>query len=68
MIETLDTLAAAHAEAGQSPEAVEAASRAYSLAVAQNYPQAPDFGARLRLYQNGVPYHEPMPGESPGTR
>ena len=55
----LDTLAAAYAEAGQFPQAVEAAERALTLAVAQSNPRMEDIRARLKLYQGGSPFHEP---------
>ena len=57
----LDTLAAAYAEAGQFPEAVETAGRALALALAQNNPQVEGIRARLKLYQDGSPYHDPRP-------
>jgi tetratricopeptide (TPR) repeat protein len=55
----VDTLAAAYAEAGQFPEAVEAAERALALAVAQDKPFVEDIRARLNLYRQGSPYHQP---------
>ena len=55
----LDTLAAAYAEAGQFPQAVEAAGRALALAVAQTNLNVEEIRARLKLYQNRSPYHEP---------
>ena len=56
---SLDTLAAAQAEAGDFPLAVATAERALSLAIAGNQPLAEDIRGRLRLYQGGSPYHEP---------
>ena len=57
----LDVLAAAYAEAGQFPQAVEAAGRALALAAAQNNPQVEKIRARLKLYQGRSAYHEPPP-------
>jgi hypothetical protein len=55
----LDTLAAAYAEAGRYPEAVEAARRALNLPATQNnQPLAEAIQARLKLYETGSPYHE----------
>lgn len=56
----LDTLAAAYAENGQFPEAVETASRAQAQATAENQSSlAADIGARLALYQANRPYRAP---------
>ena len=55
---TLNTLAAAYAEAGQYPEAVTTARRALNAAAGQE-PVSEGLRARLRLYETGVPYHEP---------
>ena len=54
-------LAAACAEAGQFPQAVEAAGRALALAVAQKNPQVEGIRARLQLYQDRSPYYQPLP-------
>jgi tetratricopeptide (TPR) repeat protein len=55
----LDTLAAAYAEAGRYPEAVETAKRALNLGTAQNNPPlAEAIQNRLKLYETNVPYHE----------
>ncbi len=55
----LDTLAAAYAEAGRYPEAVETAKRALNLTATQNNkPLAEAIQARLKLYEAGSPYHE----------
>jgi tetratricopeptide (TPR) repeat protein len=54
----LDTLAAACAEAGRYPEAVDAARRALDMAAGQQV-VAGRISARLRLYESGLPYHEP---------
>ncbi len=57
--QTLETLAAAHAEAGDFPEAVRAATRAKELLL-----KAGDFSAvrqveeRLRLYRDGRPFRQ----------
>jgi Flp pilus assembly protein TadD len=54
-----DVLAAAYAELGRFPEAVETAQRAVSLATSQNNPALADhIRARLRLYQSARPYRE----------
>jgi tetratricopeptide (TPR) repeat protein len=55
----LDTLAAAYAEAGQYPEAIETAKRALNLSATQNNPPlAEAIQARLKLYEAGTAYHE----------
>jgi tetratricopeptide (TPR) repeat protein len=57
--EILDTLAAAYAEAGRFPEAVETAQRALDLSAAQNNkPLAKVIQNQLRLYEANSPYHE----------
>ena len=56
---SLDTLAAAYAEAGDFALATATADRALKLAIAGNQPFVEDIRGRLRLYQGGVPYHEP---------
>ena len=57
----LHTLAAACAEAGQFPEAVEAAQHALRLAQAQsNTTLAGVLQSELRLYQAGSPFHGPQ--------
>jgi Flp pilus assembly protein TadD len=53
----LDTLAAAYAEAGRFPEAVETARRALALATEQNQqPLAEALRARIALYEANTPY------------
>jgi protein O-mannosyl-transferase len=55
----LDTLAAAYAEAGQFPKAVETIQRALTLASARGDAATVDtLRARQKLYQAGTPYHE----------
>jgi protein O-mannosyl-transferase len=55
----LDTLAAAYAEAGRYPEAVETARRALSLITTQNNnPRADALQIRLKLYEANSPFHE----------
>jgi tetratricopeptide (TPR) repeat protein len=55
----LDTLAAAYAEAGQYPKAVETAKRAQNLTATQNNPPlAEAIQNRLKLYEAGFHYHE----------
>jgi tetratricopeptide (TPR) repeat protein len=56
----LDTLAAAYAEAGRFPEAIETARRALNLPATQNnLPLAEAIQARLKRYEANSPYHEP---------
>jgi protein O-mannosyl-transferase len=55
----LDTLAAAYAEAGRFPEAIETARRALELSVAQNNkPLADVIQNQLKLFEAHSPYHE----------
>jgi tetratricopeptide (TPR) repeat protein len=57
---TLHTLAAAFAEAGRFPEAVETAQRALHLAEAQSKTGlAGQLQSELKLYQAGTPFHSP---------
>jgi tetratricopeptide (TPR) repeat protein len=60
----LDTLAAAYAEAGRFPEAVETARRALALATEQNkQPLAEALKARIALYEAKTPFRgAPRPG------
>ncbi len=52
----LDTLAAAYAESGQFPEAVDAAQRALALALTQNNPAlANALRQHIKLFQEGSP-------------
>jgi tetratricopeptide (TPR) repeat protein len=54
----LGTLAAAYAEAGRFPEAVEAAQRALQLAGTQsNTVLADAIRSQMKLYQAGLPFH-----------
>jgi len=54
----LGTLAAAYAEAGHFPEAVETAQRALELAGTQaNTTLADDLRSQMKLYQAGLPFH-----------
>jgi len=54
----LATLAAAYAEAGRFPEAMEAAHRALQIAEAQpNNGLADVIRSQLKLYQTGTPFH-----------
>jgi len=60
----LRTLAAAYAEAGRFPEAVETAKRALQLAAPPSNPALADaIRSQLKLYQAGLPFHytEPTP-------
>jgi len=55
----LDTLAAAYAEAGRYPEAVQSAKRALNLnATKNNQPLADAIQLRLKLYEADTPFHE----------
>jgi tetratricopeptide (TPR) repeat protein len=57
--EILDTLAAAHAEAGSFPEAVATAQRALDLSVAQNKKKLAEIiQNQLKLFETNVPFHE----------
>jgi tetratricopeptide (TPR) repeat protein len=57
--EILDTLAAAYAEAGRFPEAIETAQRALDLSVVQNNkPLADALQMRLKLYEANSTFHE----------
>jgi tetratricopeptide (TPR) repeat protein len=57
--EILDTLAAAYAEAGRYPEAVETARRALDLSAAQNNkPLAQVIQTQLKLFETHSPYRE----------
>ena len=59
VVEMLDTLAAAYAEAGRFPEAVRASRKAVDLASSRGQPElAKQMESRMRLYQAGQPYHE----------
>jgi Flp pilus assembly protein TadD len=56
----LGTLAAACAEAGRFPEAVATAQRALQLAGAQSNPALANIiRSQIKLYQAGVPFHQP---------
>ncbi|MGO9273248.1 MAG: tetratricopeptide repeat protein [Terriglobia bacterium] len=55
----LDTLAAALAEAGRFPEAIEIARQALALATEQNaQPLAEELKARMSLYESRTPFRE----------
>jgi arylsulfatase A-like enzyme/tetratricopeptide (TPR) repeat protein len=61
-VDTLDTLAAAYAEAGRFPEAVQTARQALNLAIQQNKLGLAEFiRAKTRLYEAGKPFHESPP-------
>jgi tetratricopeptide (TPR) repeat protein len=58
----LDTLAAAYAEAGRFPEAVQAARRALALSTQQNNPALTEaLKARITLYEKASPLREKAP-------
>ncbi len=55
----MDTLAAAYAEAGRFPEAIETAQKARNLAISLGKADlAEKIERKLHLYRNGWPYHE----------
>ena len=55
--EMLDTLAAAYAEAGRFPEAIQTAQKAVDLASSADKDElAKDIESRMHLYQAGRPY------------
>ncbi|MEJ2070299.1 MAG: tetratricopeptide repeat protein [Syntrophobacterales bacterium] len=57
--EMLDTLAAAYAEAGRFPEAIQASRKGVDLALASGRKGlANRIESKMRLYQAGRPYHE----------
>ncbi len=55
----IDTLAAAHAEAGDFDSAARWQSKA--IAYLSDEKQKTDFRTRLKLYQERKPFHEPEP-------
>jgi tetratricopeptide (TPR) repeat protein len=57
--EILDTLAAAYAEAGQFPKAIETARQALDLSIEQNNkPLAEAIQNQIHLFETNSPYHE----------
>ena len=54
----LDTLAAAYAETGRFAEAVRTQKEAIALLHDEN--KKADFEARLKLFESGVPFHQPL--------
>jgi len=61
----LDTLAAALAEAGRFPEAIETTRQALALATEQNaQPLAEELKARMSLYESRTPFRENAEGPS----
>jgi Flp pilus assembly protein TadD len=57
--EILDTLAAAYAEAGQFPKAIETARQALNLSAAPNNKlMAEVIQNQLQLFEANAPYHE----------
>jgi protein O-mannosyl-transferase len=65
---TLDTLAAAYAEAGQFREAVATARKALDLASQQQADWLGELRARLALYEAGKPFRDTSPAGRPGTK
>ncbi len=62
----LGTLAAAYAEAGRFPEAVQTARKALQLAAEQNKrPLAESIKAKIALYEAQTPYREMPPSATP---
>jgi tetratricopeptide (TPR) repeat protein len=65
---TLDTLAAAQAAAGDFAAAAATAARAVELSARAGLPgRARAFEARRRLYAQGLPYVEPRPASGPAS-
>ena len=66
----LDTLAAAYAEAGRFPEALQTARKAAELATRQNNrPLAESINAKISLYEAGTPFRAmPQPPAADSTR
>jgi protein O-mannosyl-transferase len=66
----LDTMAAAYAEAGRFPEALQTAHTAAKLAVEQSkQPLAESIKAKISLYEAHTPFHEtPLPPTTGSTR
>ncbi len=64
----VDTLAAAHAEAGDFVAAVKTQQEAIGLLDQEDYGAGyrADYEARLKLYQEGKPFHEEPPDTPPG--
>ena len=62
---TLDTLAAAYAEAGRFPEAIAVVHRAIEAAKMQEPQAASLLSQRLSLYRAGQPLREPQAGREP---
>jgi tetratricopeptide (TPR) repeat protein len=57
----IETLAAAYAEAGRFPDALETARKALALAQQQNKQALADaLRAQIAQYEAGKPYHEPL--------
>ena len=65
-VHSVDTLAAAYAEAGRFPEALTAARKALQLAKRQDdQALAKALQARIALYEAGKPYRETLPTSAP---
>ncbi len=62
----LDTLAAAYAEAGRFPEAVQIATQLVELARSQNPRMVQALEARLALYQAGTPFRDSRQAQTGG--
>jgi tetratricopeptide (TPR) repeat protein len=59
--DSLDTLAAAYAEAGRFPDAIAAAHKALDLATQQHLGELVEaLNARIKLYEAGQPYRDPV--------
>ncbi len=64
----LGTLAAAYAEAGRFPEAVQTARQAVELAIQQGKPSlAKSIKTKIPLYEAGIPCRETPPPSPPGS-
>ncbi len=61
----LDTLAAAYAEAGQFPDALQTAEKALDMATKRkNWSLAKAIETKIELYRAGRPYREPRPART----
>jgi tetratricopeptide (TPR) repeat protein/tRNA A-37 threonylcarbamoyl transferase component Bud32 len=63
----LNTLAAAHAEAGQFAEAVKWQKEALAHPEAFPASEVEEMKERLKLYESGKPYHQPKPPPAPAA-
>src|SRR5262249_46026286 len=66
--QSLDTLAAAYAEAGKFEDAVKWEKEALEHPQGVSHAEIEQFKARLKLYQSGKPYHEAKPEPRPSHK